>query len=49
MTTEELDAGWFSGGHKNKVQDLDQRFKDVTDVIDTKLNKFEQSLELLQN
>ena len=47
---EEL-AMWFSGGHKKPVQpapqDLEERFKEATDVIDTKLNKFEQSLELM--
>lgn len=45
---EELDA-WFA--RKTPAQptmpDLNQRFKEVTDTIDAKLNKFQQSLELM--
>ena len=48
---EELDGMWFTGGHKKTVQpapqDLEERFKEATDVIDSKLNKFAESLEFM--
>ena len=48
-TQENLDAWGFT--RKPRAQqapeDLDKRFREVTDAIDAKLTKFEQSIELM--
>lgn len=50
MEPEELDAWGFITRKKPAEpapEDLTKRFRDVTDAIDEKLNKFQASLELM--